>query len=95
MWLGLITLCVVFVSTAMAGYKVRLFVLTDPQFILSRDHKDALTIQGMNYTSRAKVSRRISATAFSPFPWRNGVAASWPSIGWRTRPFRESGRTAW
>jgi len=63
MWLGLITLCVVFVSTAVAGYKVRLFVLTDSQFILSRDHKDALTIQGMNYTSRAKVLR-VFATDF-------------------------------
>jgi cell division protein FtsQ len=61
LWLGLIVLGVVFVSTAMAGLKVRLFVLSDPQFILSRDHKDALTIQGMNYTSRAKVLRVFAA----------------------------------
>jgi cell division protein FtsQ len=61
LWMGLIVLGVVFVSTAMAGLKVRLFVLSDPQFILSRDHKDSLTIQGMNYTSRAKVLRVFAA----------------------------------
>ena len=31
--------------------------LTDPQFTLSRDRPDALTIEGLNYASRAKVQR--------------------------------------
>lgn len=50
-------LTVVGVSTAMAGYKVRQYVITDPQFYLSRDRKDAITIQGLKYASRLKVQR--------------------------------------
>src|ERR1017187_8211255 len=57
LWLGLVVVGVACVSSAMAGLKVRQFALTDPQFTLSRDHKDALTIQGMNFTSRSKVLR--------------------------------------
>jgi len=60
LWLGLTLLLVVCVSTAMAGLRVRQFALEDKQFELSRDHKDALTIQGMNFTSRAKVLRVFS-----------------------------------
>jgi cell division protein FtsQ len=45
----------------MAGLKVRQFVLSDPQFTLSREHKDTLTIQGMNFTSRSKVLRVFSS----------------------------------
>jgi cell division protein FtsQ len=45
------------VSTAMAGYKVRRYVTTDPQFNLSRDRKDAITIQGLVYASKWKVQR--------------------------------------
>ncbi len=41
----------------MAGYKVSLYVSSDPQFTLSHDHKDALTIQGLTYASRSKVQR--------------------------------------
>src|SRR5262252_268145 len=54
---GIIGLTVVTVSTAMAGYKVRQYVTTDPQFNLSRDRKDAITIQGLVYASRWKVQR--------------------------------------
>jgi cell division protein FtsQ len=45
------------VSTAMAAYKVRQFVISDPQFFLSRERKDAITIQGLRYASRWKVQR--------------------------------------
>jgi cell division protein FtsQ len=45
------------VSTALAGYKASLYVASDPQFRLSRDHKDALTILGVTYASRSKVQR--------------------------------------
>ncbi len=62
--LGLTGLGVVGVSTAMAGFKVRQFVFTDPQFTLSRDRKDAITIQGLSYASRSKV-QRIFATDFN------------------------------
>lgn len=61
LWLGLMGVMVAGISTAMAGLKVREFALTDPRFTLSRDHKDALTIQGMNFTSRSKVLRVFSA----------------------------------
>lgn len=52
---------VLFVGTAMAALRVRRYALTDPQFKLSRSHGDALTIQGMKYTSRAKVQRVFAA----------------------------------
>ena len=45
------------VSTAVAGYKVSLFVAADPQFTLSPERKDALTILGLTYASRFKVQR--------------------------------------
>jgi cell division protein FtsQ len=45
------------VSTAMAGFKIRHFVTTDAEFTLSRDRKDALTIQGLKYASRSRVVR--------------------------------------
>src|SRR4051794_23629622 len=61
LWLWMAALGVACVSTAMAGLKVRDFALTERQFILSRDHKDALTIQGMNFASRSKVLRVFSS----------------------------------
>ncbi|MBZ5626804.1 MAG: cell division protein FtsQ/DivIB, partial [Acidobacteriia bacterium] len=61
LWLGLAALGVACVSTALAGLKVREFALTDGQFTLSREHKDALTIQGMNFTARWKVLRVFSS----------------------------------
>ncbi|MEO8595070.1 MAG: FtsQ-type POTRA domain-containing protein [Candidatus Solibacter sp.] len=45
------------VSTAVAGYKVSLYVASDPQFILSSERKDSVTILGLTYASRAKVQR--------------------------------------
>ncbi|HTP32667.1 MAG TPA: FtsQ-type POTRA domain-containing protein [Candidatus Acidoferrales bacterium] len=58
---GVVILAAVGVSTAMAGYKVRRYVITDPQFNLSRDRKDAITIQGLVYASRWKVQRVFAA----------------------------------
>ena len=49
------------VSTAVAGYKVSLYVTSDPQFTLSHDRKDALTILGLTYASRSKVQRIFAA----------------------------------
>lgn len=54
---GLLALGAAGVSTAVAGYKVSLYVASDPQFTLSHDHKDALTILGLTYASRFKVQR--------------------------------------
>jgi cell division protein FtsQ len=58
---GGIALVVVCGSTAMAAYKVRQYVTTDPQFNLSRDRKDSITIQGLMYASRWKVQRIFAA----------------------------------
>src|SRR5260370_11657968 len=54
---GILAFGAVGVSTAVAGYKASLYVASDPQFILSHDRKDALTILGLNYASRFKVQR--------------------------------------
>jgi cell division protein FtsQ len=59
--LGLAVVSVVCVSTAMAGFRVRQYVFTDPRFTLSHDRKDALTIQGLNYASRSRVQRIFAA----------------------------------
>jgi cell division protein FtsQ len=48
------------VTTAVGAYKVNLYVNSDPQFTLSRDHKDAVTVQGLVYASRGKVQRVFS-----------------------------------
>jgi cell division protein FtsQ len=61
LWLWVAAVSVAFVSTAMAGLRVRDFALTDRQFILSRDHKDAFTIQGLSFASRSKVLRVFSS----------------------------------
>jgi cell division protein FtsQ len=58
---GLFVFAVIGVSTALAAYKVSLFVNSDPQFILSRDRKDAITVQGLVYASRWKVQRIFAA----------------------------------
>jgi len=60
---GLLVLAGVGVSTAVAGYKVSLYVASDPQFTLSRDRKDSLTLFGLKYAARPKVLR-IFATDF-------------------------------
>ena len=56
-FLALIGLGIFCVSSAIAAYKVRQYVTTDQQFTLSRDHKDALTIQGVQYAARSRVQR--------------------------------------
>jgi cell division protein FtsQ len=49
------------VSTAVAGYKVGHYAISDPQFTLSHERKDAITILGLTYASRAKVQRVFAA----------------------------------
>jgi cell division protein FtsQ len=56
-WLSVAGAVVVCASTAFAGYKVRRFALTDPQFVLSRDKKDALNVAGLSHASKWKVQR--------------------------------------
>jgi len=56
-WLTIAGLGLVAVSIATAALKVRSYLMADPQFALSRDRQDALTIEGLRYTSRWKVLR--------------------------------------
>ncbi len=58
--LGLAALALAAVSTAAAGIKVHRFATTNPQFTLSRDRRDALTLEGVRYASRAKILRVFS-----------------------------------
>jgi cell division protein FtsQ len=48
---------VICVSTAMAGLRVRRFAIDDPQFHLSREHAESLSITGLRHASKAKVQR--------------------------------------
>ena len=57
LWGGIAAIGAVCVSTAMAARKVREYALTDAQFTLSREARDGFSIQGLNYTPRAKVLR--------------------------------------
>jgi cell division protein FtsQ len=47
----------VFAVAAMATMRVRRFAMGDPQFTLSRDRKDSLTLYGVRYASRGKIFR--------------------------------------
>jgi len=59
--LGIAGLALVTSSAAMAAFRVRRFVTTDPQFDLSRDRKDTVQIEGLRYGSRSKVLRVFAA----------------------------------
>ena len=61
LWLVVVVLGAAGVATAVAGFKVRQYALTDPQFMLSSNRPDALTIQGLNYALRTKVQRVFAA----------------------------------
>lgn len=58
--LGIAALTLLTTSAAVAALQVRRFADTDPQFVLSRERKDALTIDGMRYGSRAAVMREFA-----------------------------------
>jgi cell division protein FtsQ len=61
LWLSMIALAVLCVSTGMAGLMVREYGMTDPQFTLSRDHPGALAVEGLQYTAKSKVQRVFAA----------------------------------
>ena len=63
-WRGVVGLAVLGLasaSAALATLKVCRFVTTDPQFALSPDRQEAVTIEGLRYGSRTKVLRVFSA----------------------------------
>lgn len=57
LWLTVFAWCAVFVSSAVAARQAHRYVLRDQQFILSSDDRNALTIQGVTYSARAKLLR--------------------------------------
>ena len=61
LWFAMAVLAVLFVGAAAAAMRARQYILADAQFVLSRDHRDALVIEGLRYTSRAKVQRVFAA----------------------------------
>lgn len=61
LWLTAGAGLVLCVSTAVAAYRVRGYVLTDPQFVLSAEDPNALLVQGLRYASRPKVLRAFAA----------------------------------
>jgi cell division protein FtsQ len=61
LWFALAAAVLVAASTAVAAARARRHVLDDPAYNLSRDHKDALQIQGLVYASRSKVARVFAA----------------------------------
>jgi cell division protein FtsQ len=62
-WVGILLAGAIAVPSALAARSAWRFALADPQFTLSRERVGAVTIQGLEYTSRAKV-QRIFATDF-------------------------------
>jgi cell division protein FtsQ len=56
LWLGAAAFMIVAASTALAAVKVREHILTDSTYLFSHDNRDALTIQGMVYAPRSKVT---------------------------------------
>lgn len=54
---GVLALAVLGVSAAMGALKLKQYVTTDPQFLFSRDRRQALAIEGLRYASRSKVER--------------------------------------
>ena len=57
LWVVIVVLGLAGASIAVAGFKVRQYVLTDPQFMFSSNQPGALTIQGLGYTPETKVLR--------------------------------------
>jgi cell division protein FtsQ len=49
------------VSTAVAALRVRDYVIHDPQFLLAREKRDTLTIEGLRFASKLKVTRVFAA----------------------------------
>jgi len=56
-----IVLAIALAVSAIVAWKVRSYRLTNPQFTLAHDRRDALTIQGWRYTPTSKVRRIFAA----------------------------------
>jgi len=63
LWRWAAAIFAVAIVTAGAVTLLHRYVVTGRQFVLSRDHRDALTIDGLRYASRAKVQRIFAEDA--------------------------------
>ncbi len=61
LWIGAAAVVAVLVPSALAGRRVWRFALSDRQFTLRREQAGVLTIEGLQYTARAKVQRVFAA----------------------------------
>lgn len=57
LWLSVTGWSLAFVSLGMGVRQAHRFVITDPKFVLSAEDPNALAIQGLKYTPRARVAR--------------------------------------
>jgi len=60
LWLTVFGWSAVFISSAVAARQAHRYVITDAQFMLSSEDRGALTIEGVTYAARAKLSRIFS-----------------------------------
>ncbi|MFB3829095.1 MAG: cell division protein FtsQ/DivIB [Bryobacteraceae bacterium] len=60
LYLGVAAAMLACASAAAAGMKVRAFALTGPQFALSPEDRQAITISGLRYASRTRVLHAFS-----------------------------------
>jgi cell division protein FtsQ len=51
------------IVTGIAAYLVHRYLINDPKFVLSHDRRDALTIDGQRYASRAKIQHIFAQDA--------------------------------
>lgn len=63
LWRVVLIVCGVAVLTGISVSMVHRYLIHDPKFILSHDRRDALTISGLRYGSRAKVQRIFAEDA--------------------------------
>jgi len=58
---GIAGIGVLCASSCMAALKLRDYLVRDPQFALSRESPDAVSIEGLHYASRSKILRLFAA----------------------------------
>jgi cell division protein FtsQ len=63
LWIGGAAGLFLFASTAFAGYELRRYVLTSPNFLLLRSRTDSITVHGLEHASRTRI-RNVFAGDF-------------------------------
>jgi cell division protein FtsQ len=63
LWRAALIALAIGISTGVSVYFVHRYLVHDPKFVLAHDRRDALTIDGLHYGSRAKVQRIFAQDA--------------------------------